>query len=64
LKRLVLSLCLISFPALAQQPDVAAVGAELMECVGGKVQMRTRIAQLEAEIAKLKAPPPPEEKKP
>jgi uncharacterized small protein (DUF1192 family) len=47
---------LAATPALAQQaPDATAMGNELMECVGGKVQLRTKIAQLEAEIAKLKA---------
>jgi len=48
--------CLLTFPAFAeQQPENLALGQEIMECVGGKVQLRVRIAQLEAEIAKLKS---------
>lgn len=62
LKRIIFAL-LIATPAFAQQPTAADVGTELLECVSGKVQLRAKIAQLEAEIARLKAPPP-EEKKP
>jgi hypothetical protein len=55
--RLFLILALfVATPAFAQQaPDATAMGNELMECVGGKVQLRTKINQLEAEIVKLKA---------
>lgn len=68
MKRLILALCLASPSALAQQPapDPAqtALSQEIMECVGGKVQLRARINQLEAELAKLtdagtKPPAPP-----
>lgn len=64
MKRLALILCLLAMPAFAQQrdPTEVALGAEVMECVGSKVQLRTQIARLEAEITKLKAQP--EEKKP
>jgi hypothetical protein len=56
LKYLVIFALFAASPALAQQaPDATAMGNELMECVGGKVQLRTKINQLEAEIAKLKA---------
>lgn len=65
MKTLILILCLLATSSMAQvpPPEQAAMGAEIMECVGGKVQLRTRINQLEAELAKLKTPPP-EEKKP
>jgi hypothetical protein len=55
--RLTLVACLLAPAALAQAPppDTAALGAEIMDCVGGKVQLRGRINQLEAELAKLKA---------
>lgn len=45
--------------AQAQQPppETAALGQEVMECVGGKIQLRTKIVQLEAELAKAKAAP-------
>ena len=33
----------------------AALGAELMECIGAKIALRLRITELEAEIARLKA---------
>jgi uncharacterized small protein (DUF1192 family) len=46
LKRLIIAIALLTSPALSQ---------EIMECVGGKVQLRARINQLEAEIAKAKA---------
>lgn len=36
-------------------PAQTALGQEVMECVGGKVQLRARVNQLEAEIAQLKA---------
>lgn len=48
----------IAAPALAQQPDTAALGQEVMECIGAKIQLRTKINQLEVDLAKAKAPPP------
>ena len=65
MKRLALIAALISSPALAQQPTSppigndpaqAALGQEVMECVGGRVQLRARIIALEAELAKTKEP--------
>lgn len=50
--------------AVAQKPDPASVGPdpnqvslgdEIMECVGGKVQLRSRLRQVETELAKLRA---------
>lgn len=51
--------CLIAASASAQQagPSPQALGQEVMECIGGRAMLRDRITQLEAEIAKLKAPP-------
>jgi hypothetical protein len=66
LKRLILAAALFASPAFAQQsnptptgaePAQAALGQEVMECMGGKVQLRARLLQLEAELAKAKAPP-------
>lgn len=47
-------------PAFAQQPDPfqAALGQEVMECVGAKIQLKTKLNQIEAELAKAMAPPP------
>lgn len=59
MKRIALIAALIATPALAQQQPAhqeQALGQEVMECVGGKVQLRARVAQLEAELAKMKAP--------
>lgn len=64
LKYFVLAL-LAASPALAQQaPNPAAIGNVLISCVGREVQAADRIAQLEAELAKLKAPPPAHDEKP
>ena len=56
MKRILLASFLLVTPAVAQQPNPenTALGQEIMECVVGKVQLRTRIAQLEAELAKTK----------
>jgi hypothetical protein len=74
MKRLIAALWLFAVPALAQPaprgPDPNALSQELLECVGSKVDLRTReiasrtsaeglqakVVQLEAELAKLKAP--------
>ena len=71
MKFLTVIVCFVAMPALAQQPPgpppgdyaQAALAAEVMECIGGRVQLRQRVAQLEAELAKLKSdqskgPPP------
>lgn len=67
MKVLILAACLLTSPALAQQtsppvdldPTQAALGAEVMECVSAKVHFRTRINQLEAELAKRSPLPQP-----
>jgi hypothetical protein len=59
LKRIALLSCLIATPALAQQTDPVALGNVLLACVGREVQAASRIVQLEAEVAKLKAAQPP-----
>lgn len=66
MKQLFLATTLFTSPALAQQsaptpigtdPAQAALGQEIMECVGAKIQLRTKINLIEAELAKAKAPP-------
>ena len=42
-------------PAVQVSPREAALGAELMECVSSKIALRLRIAELEAEVARLNA---------
>ena len=49
---------LLAAPVLAQQaptPQEQALGQEVMECIAGRVTLRARIVQLEAELAKAKA---------
>ena len=73
MKRAIACLFLLATPAMAQQaprqqgPDPAALSQELLECVSGKVNLRSqataieqalnaRIGQLQGEFDKAKAP--------
>lgn len=61
---------LVFWPCMsfAQQGDSAALGQEIMFCVGEKVNLRARVISLEAELNKLRnemaaaAAPKPEKK--
>ena len=60
MRQVFLALALLCpFGAYAQQPpatpEQTALGQEIMECIGNKVQLRTQLARLEAELAKLRA---------
>lgn len=47
---------LVSVPAWAEENlPAAAYGQEIMECTGGKVQLRAQIIALQAEIERMKA---------
>jgi hypothetical protein len=57
MKRLILLASLIPCAALAQSappsPNEQALGAEVMECVGGKVSLRTQLAALQTRVLEL-----------
>lgn len=57
MKRLILLAALIPIAAHAQQPpsnpNEQALGLEVMECVGGKVSLRTQLAALQTRVAEL-----------